>query len=366
MGPRGRQLGGNRGRYGRGTLVGTDTIRIGIIGAGGNTRSRHIPGLQAIEGVEIVSVCNRTRGSSQRVADEFGIPTIHDHWPQVIDSPDTDAILIGTWPYVHCRATLAALAADKHVMCEARMAMDAGEARAMRDASRARPRLVAQVVPSPMTLRVDGWIRHLIAEGYLGDILAIELRAGGSFIEPETSLHWRQDPDLSGLNVMSLGIWYEAIMRWVGEATRLMAMGKTFVRMRRDETGVLRAVRMPEHVDVVADMACGAQAHLQVSSVSGLSGPPEAFLFGSQGTLRFSEDKLHGGQRGESELKEITVPPEHEGRWRVEEEFINAIRGGEPIRLTSFEDGAKYMEFTEAVARSMATGEAVALPLALS
>ena len=29
-----------------------ETVKVGIIGAGGNTRSRHIPGLQAIEGVE--------------------------------------------------------------------------------------------------------------------------------------------------------------------------------------------------------------------------------------------------------------------------------------------------------------------------
>ena len=37
------------------------SIRVGVIGAGANTTSRHIPGLQAIEGVEVVSVCNRSR-----------------------------------------------------------------------------------------------------------------------------------------------------------------------------------------------------------------------------------------------------------------------------------------------------------------
>ena len=35
-----------------------DTLRIGLIGAGANTRTRHIPGFQAIDGVEIVAVCN--------------------------------------------------------------------------------------------------------------------------------------------------------------------------------------------------------------------------------------------------------------------------------------------------------------------
>jgi hypothetical protein len=36
--------------------------------------------LQAIDGVEIVVVCNRSAESSQRVADEFGIPRIAAKW----------------------------------------------------------------------------------------------------------------------------------------------------------------------------------------------------------------------------------------------------------------------------------------------
>ena len=45
---------------------------------------------------------------------------------------------------MHAELTVAALAAGKHVLCEARMAMDAGEAKAMLAASRRAPHLVAQ------------------------------------------------------------------------------------------------------------------------------------------------------------------------------------------------------------------------------
>ena len=338
-------------------------VKVGIIGAGGNTRSRHIPGLQAIEGVEIVGVCNRSQESSQRVADEFGIPKTYDNWQEAIGDPDTNAIVIGTWPYMHCRATVAALRADKHVMCEARMAMNAREAHIMRMASRQKTHLIAQIVPSPMTLRVDNTIKKLIAEGYIGDVLAIEARAGGAFLDSESALQWRQDFDLSGLNIMSMGIWYEALMRWVGEATRIMAMGKTFVKMRPDADGVMRSVRIPEHIDVVGDLACGAQLHIQVSTVAGLAGAPEVYIFGSNGTLRFSGNKLYGGQKDDTELSEIDIPDSEAGGWRVEEEFVNAIRGGEVITHTDFDTGVKYMEFTEAVTRSMQSGTAISLPL---
>ncbi len=339
------------------------TVKIGIIGAGANTRSKHIPGLQAIEAVEIIGVCNRSQESSQRVADEFGIPKTYDNWQEAIGDPDTNAIVIGTWPYMHCRATVAALRADKHVMCEARMAMNAREAHIMRMASRQKTHLIAQIVPSPMTLRVDNTIKRLIAEGYIGDVLAIEARAGGAFLDSESPLQWRQDFDLSGLNIMSMGIWYEALMRWVGEATRIMAIGKTFVKMRPDADGVMRSVRIPEHIDVVGDLACGAQLHIQVSTVAGLAGAPEVYVFGSNGTLRFSGNKLYGGQKGDAELTEIDIPDTEAGEWRVEEEFVNAIRGNEVITHTDFDTGVKYMEFTEAVTRSMQSGTAITLPL---
>ncbi len=340
-----------------------DTIRVGIIGAGGNTTSRHIPGLQAIEGVEIVGVCNRSQESSQRVTDQFGIPKTYGNWQDAIADPDTNAIVIGTWPYMHCRATVAALEADKHVMCEARMAMNAKEAHRMREVSRQKTHLIAQIVPSPMTLRVDNTIKRLIAEGYIGDVLAIEARAGGAFLDSEAALQWRQDFDLSGLNIMSMGIWYEALIRWIGEATRIMAMGKTFVKMRPDADGVMRSVRIPEHIDVVGDLACGAQLHIQVSNVAGLAGAPEVYVFGSNGTLRFSGNKLYGGQKDDAEITEIDIPESEAGAWRVEEEFVNAIRGGEVITHTDFDTGVKYMEFTEAVTRSMQSGTAITLPL---
>ena len=340
-----------------------DTIRVGVIGAGGNTTSRHIPGLQAIEGVEIVGVCNRSLESSQRVADQFDIPKTYGGWQDAIADADTNAIVIGTWPYMHCRATIAALEAGKHVMCEARMAMNAREAHQMREVSRQKTHLIAQIVPSPMTLRVDKTIQRLIAEGYIGDVLAVEARAGGAFLDSEAPLQWRQDFDLSGLNIMSMGIWYEALIRWVGEATQIMAMGKTFVKMRPDADGVMRSVRIPEHIDVVGDLECGAQLHIQVSNVAGLAGAPEVFVFGSNGTLRFSGNRLYGGQKDDTELTEIDIPDSEAGGWRVEEEFVNAIRGEEVITHTDFETGIKYMEFTEAVTLSMQSGTAITLPL---
>ncbi len=340
-----------------------DNIRVGIIGAGANTRDRHIPGLQAIDGVEIVAVCNRSQESGERVAQRFGIERVCTNWQDIVDAPDIDAVVIGTWPYMHSLVTVAALEADKHVMCEARMAMNASEAHSMYDTLREHPHLVAQIVPSPFSLRVDRTIQRLIRDGWLGDVLVVDIHAGGAFIEKDNTMHWRNNMDFSGLNVMSMGIWYEAMLRWVGEATSVVAKGKTFTPMMVDEEGRLMGVRIPDHIDIVADLACGGQAHIQVSNVTGFGEPASATIYGSEGTLRFSEDILSGGRRGDDGLSEIDVPDHEAGGWRVEEEFISAIRGQEAITHTDFETGVKYMEFTEAVYLSRRSGAAVDLPL---
>lgn len=296
-----------------------ETIRVGVIGAGANTRLHHIPKLQAISGVEIVGVCNRSPESSQRVADEFGIPTIYNTWTEAIADPETNAIVIGTWPYMHCRLTVAALEANKHVMCEARMARNAAEAHQMHNAALQNPHLTAQIVPSPFSFGVDRTIQRLISEGYLGNLLAIDARSNGSaFLDPDGPRHWRHDMDLSGMNIMFMGIWYEALMRWVGEATEVTAMGKTFVTMRKDDSGQLKPVRIPEHLDIVAQMACGAQLHLQCSTVTGLVGATEAYLYGDAGTLHVdatdsTNNKLYGGQQGDTALQEIEIPADEWG-----------------------------------------------------
>ena len=344
----------------------TEPIRVGIVGAGANTRLKHIPGLRAIPNVEIVSVANRTRDSGERVAREFGIPKVYDHWLELVEADDTDAICIGTWPYLHCPVTLAALENDKHVLCEARMALNAAEAHIMLEAARHHPHLVTQVVPAPHTLAVDGTIQKLIAHGYLGEVLTVELRGlQPTFVDREGLLHWRYDVDLSGFNTLTMGIWYEAMMRWVGPASRVMAMTKVCVPQRKDMSGLLRTVTVPDHVDIMAHLACGAIAHLRFSAVTGLAPANEVWLFGTEGTLRLDTAslELYGGRRRDKDQQKIVIPQEEQGRWRVEEEFVNAIRGTERVTHTSFEDGVRYMEFTEAVIRSAQSCQAVNLPL---
>jgi len=346
-------------------------VRIGLIGAGGNTRSRHIPGFQAIEGVELVTVANRTPESSQRVADEFGIPKIAGDWMEVLEDDTVDAVCIGTWPYMHAPLTISALEHGKHVLCEARMALNSDEAHEMLATAKLSPGLVAQIVPAPHTLAFDATIIDIIASGGIGEVIAVDNRVtvGSDFPDPKSPLHWRQDLALSGNNVMSMGIWYEAMMRWVGPMANVYAVGQAVVPHRVAPNGRRVATPIPDHIEVIGGLAQGGQMRFNVSTVVGHA-PAEAdvHIYGTEGTLRLHQAKgaamsLAYGARGDDGLKELDIDPAKRGGWRVEEEFINAVRGTEEVTHTDFQTGVAYMEWTDAVAHSLRNGERVNLPL---
>ena len=341
-------------------------IRVAVIGAGANTRGKHIPLLQEIEGVEIAAVCNRSVESGQRVANQFDIDEVTTDWRSLVERDDIDAVVIGTWPYMHAPMSIAALNAGKHVLVEARMAMNLTEARAMLDASRQTDR-VAQIVPSPMMFKPDKALRqHLHDSKTFGEIREIHVRSlSPSSIDPDAPLHWRQRRELSGLNILNMGILYEMLARYFGHARSVSAHVRTWTTQRVDPTtGERKPSDVPETAQIIAEMESGALMTFLVSSVAAFSGSPRVEAYGDKGTLvmDLSHEKILGARLGDDSLDEIEVSEELAGGWRVERDFVESIREGTPVTLTSFEEGVRYMAFTEAVHVSATTGRQITLP----
>jgi predicted dehydrogenase len=342
-----------------------DKIRVGIIGAGGIVSSVHVPGLRKMADVEIVAVANRSLESSARAAKELNIPRAYADWRQLLASDGIDAVLIGTWPYTHREMTLAALDGGRHVLCQARMANDAAEARDMLVASRRHPNLVCQLVPTSGSYRIDRALQSLLANRGIGDVLSVEVQMlQRGFADFGGELDWRHDPEFSGINVLNVGGTYESMMRWLGSGNRVMGMTRVQIPTRRDEKGAQHAATIPDHVEVLYELENGAPVHMKFSETTGLSRGNEIWIYGSEGTILVDgAQNIFVGRRGDKELSPHPNPPEGQARHRVEEEFINAIRGLEQVKLNTFEIGVRYMEWTEAIYRSARTGSAVELPL---
>jgi predicted dehydrogenase len=342
-----------------------DHVRIGFIGAGGIARQRHLPGLRAIDGVELVAVANRTRASGERVAAEWGFRHVHDDWQEIIARPDIDAVFIATPPYLHFEATLAALDAGKHVFCQARMARTYAEARRMYERARRSDR-VSMLCPPPHAMRGDYVVKQVLDSGELGTILHVSVRGlQADYVDPDAPLHWRQDAFISGVNTLALGILLEVLHRWVGSFESISAQVAYHVpRRKRPGSVQLVDVGIADSLGIVGRLKSGALAVLDFSGSTRLPGEQRLELFGSRGTLVYivGADRILVGTDGDLELRPREIAPENERRWTAEADFISAIRHGTPVS-PDFEEGLRYMEVTEAVYRSARSGQLVRLPL---
>jgi predicted dehydrogenase len=342
-------------------------IGIGIVGAGQITRTRHLPGFRAIPGIRVTAVCNRRRETATRVAREFDIPKVYNNWEDLVADGDVDAVVIGAWPYLHCSVTLAAFDAGKHVLTQARMAMNAREAQRMHDRSRELSQLTAMIVPSPYGLTGDAFVRSLLESGFLGDLREIHVVSfNDQLADPEAPITWRQLTRYSGFNMLTLGIVYETLLRWISPANRVLAYASKLIPVRFDpELGKKVRVGTPDCVQVLTTHENGGRGAFRLSGVVWNDARLEIALYGSDGTLVYDllKDEIKGAKHSDPNLKPMSVPEALRGRWQVEADFIAAIRGERPVTRTDFTTGVRYMQFTEAVARSSRHQMPVALPL---
>lgn len=336
-------------------------IRIGIIGAGGIVRQRHLPGLLAIPQAQVVAVCNSRQETALQVQKDFNIPEVMTDWAEMIERPDLDAIWIGTPPYLHAPITISALEAGKHVFCQARMAMNLTEAREMLAAAQARPNLITMLCPPPHGMKHGRFFQKLLREGYAGEIHHFRLQAlNAAWADPLAPAHWRQRVELNGLNALSIGIYAEVLGRWLGYPRRLHAQMKVAIPKRGGYV-----VHAPDITQIIGQWPGGIVGTLEWSGLAQFAPHEKLEIYGMDGTLiyDFTTDQIFGGRRGDSALQELPVPADWVSEWTVEKDFINAVLTGshpEP----SFETGVEYMQFTEAAHRSARGGHASELPLA--
>ena len=333
-------------------------IRIGIIGAGAIVRQRHLPNLRAIPSVEVSVVCNRRLETADSVAKEFQISEATDDWRRVIQRSDLDVIWIGTNPHLHEEITIAALNAQKHVFCQARMARTLDEASQMLQSARLHPDRVTMLCPPPNGMKHEDFFCKLIDNGEIGSLYHFNMRSFVSaWADPSAAAHWRQRIEISGNNVLSVGIYAEVLGRWLGDPINLCAQGRVCIE---DRDGY--KVRIPDVLHVIGEWPGGLAGSMQWSGVAHFGGNDILEVFGSKGTLKydFATDEILFGRSETGEMTSLAVPPEYVKKWTVEEDFIRAVREeGHPE--PSFETGFRYMKFVDAVAQSTRNGDWVSL-----
>jgi len=145
------------------------------VGAGWVTLHRHLPGIAATPGLELVGIVDRDVARGSRAAADHDVP----HATSLADPAlgSFDAVTIGTAPPSHGTLVRQALELGKHVLVEKPFAMDPAEADALVELSRERGRILAVVHNFQFARSVSAARRHVAAGtfGALRGVVGLQL-----------------------------------------------------------------------------------------------------------------------------------------------------------------------------------------------
>ncbi len=138
-------------------------MKLALAGAGAFGR-KHLDGIAAIDGAEVISVVGRTEDATKAVAEEYGI----GHWStDLADSlamAEVDAVILATPTQMHAAQAIACMEAGKHVQVEIPLADSLEDAEAVVE-TQARTGLVAMVGHTRRFNPSHQWVHQRIAAG---------------------------------------------------------------------------------------------------------------------------------------------------------------------------------------------------------
>ena len=170
-------------------------LKVGLIGAGAIVRLAHLkPGWLAVPEAEIVAVCDVQEAAARQLAEDFNIPHVFTDFNELLKLEEIDAVDICTPNKVHTPAVIAALNADKHVMCEKPLAVSTAEILAMREALQKTSRILMTAQHyrfSEESVAIKAWVDS----GALGEVYHTRVNAtrrnwlptSPGFIDPKLS-----------------------------------------------------------------------------------------------------------------------------------------------------------------------------------
>lgn len=109
----------------------TKPVRWGVLGCARVFERRMIPGFRAAENAELFAVASRSEEKVREIASKYDIPHAYGSYESLLCDPDIEAVYIPLPNDLHCRWTLQAFAAGKHVLCDKPVALSYTDAYAM-------------------------------------------------------------------------------------------------------------------------------------------------------------------------------------------------------------------------------------------
>ena len=334
-------------------------IGIAVIGTGFGQKI-HIPGFQHHHRTEVVAVFNPDLSKAKSIAQQNNIPYAHNDLEQILALSEVDAVSISTPPFLHYDMAKKALEANKHLLLEKPMTLNANQTKelyylAQNKGLIATPDFEFRFVPAWQLLA------EYLNQGYVGNIRFLKIDwLVTSRANPERPWNWYSRKDCGGGALGAIGSHAFDYISWLfGSVQKLSAYLNCAIAKRPDpkENGKLKPVDADDTCMIMLELAKGIPCQVNLSSVTYQGRGHWLEIYGDKGTLVLGSDNLkdyvHGFKllaavAGES-LQEVTIPSRldfpqvfSDGRLapfvRVVDRFVESIDAGKSL-VPSLKEG---------------------------
>lgn len=322
-------------------------FKVGIVGLQPNrswAARAHIPALRALsETFEIVGVANTSRASAEEAAATIGLPRAFDGVSELIAAPEVDIVTIAVKVPHHLGIAKAAIEAGKHVYCEWPLGNGLDEAEEMAALARANGVLGVVGTQARVAPEIE-YLRHLIAEGFVGEVLSTTLIARGGALQgggtiPEKKTYSYLLDRINGATMLTIPVGHTLaalrdILGEVAEVSAVLATRRSTAYIA--DTGETLPVSAPDQVLVSGILASGVP--ITIHYRGGMARDGDGLFWeinGTEGDIRVSGPSGHtqmvqlslkGARTGEKEFRTLEVPASYRSGWPEDVEPGNVAR----------------------------------------
>lgn len=347
------------------------TLRVGIVGCGNISRN-HIEAFNAIDGAELVTVCDVDLSRAQATAEQWGIEFAENSVADLL-SHDLDIVSICTPHPTHEAVVMEVAAAGVNVLCEKPISIDVASAERMSNAC------ADAGVKFGVLFQRRFWpaaraLRAVIDDGTLGQPtmgqVSVLLHREPEYYSADA---WRGTWDNDGGGVlMTQAIHYIDLLQWyMGEIAEVYGVINTYkhgenIEVEDSASAVLKFANggiATLMASTAANPALGVQ--IRITGSTGATAELSEFPEGSDGRLTIqavgetvTASLAHPNTVTPNvELSTINgaLIPHHREQIR---EFVDAVRNDHAPAVTG-EDATNALRILLAIYKSARTGEPV-------
>ena len=360
-----------------------DPLRIGIIGGNVNgwAGRAHMPALAAgVPGVELVAVCTTRQESADEAAKKFGVPLAFSDLATMLAHPGVDVAAVIVKLPTHHDLAMEVIAAGKHVYTEWPLGTTTAQAEEIAAAA-AKKGLRTCVGLQARHSAEYRHLRHLIDDGYVGDVLSCSMSqvGGGGTSERAPSRLWQRDA-AAAANTLSIAFGHaiDGLTSVVGPIESVAGVVSTQVKEWTEAgTGKRYPATAPDDILVSGRLRSGATVSVHVATAGGVGTGYRLDVHGTDGTLVLEATgsphtsapaRVLGAQGGAKELAEIEVPQDD---WvgaagiksgsinigKLWKSFAESIASGDDGFEPSFAHAVEHHKLIDAVRIASETGE---------